>query len=91
MESIDIDETDLRLLDALQRDASLSNLALAAQVHVSPPTCLRRVKRLREAGVIEQQVAVISPNRLAPVLSHGLTAIVEIVLDRQSAELLLPD
>ena len=55
MESIDIDETDLRLLDALQTNAALSNLALAAQVHVSPPTCLRRVKRLWDAGLIERQ------------------------------------
>ena len=86
MESIDIDETDLRLLDALQNDAALSNLALAAQVHVSPPTCLRRVKRLWEAGLIERQVAILNADRLAPVLGHGLSAVVEISLDRQGAE-----
>ena len=86
MESIDIDETDLRLLDALQTDAALSNLALAAQVHVSPPTCLRRVKRLWEAGLIERQVAILNADRLAPVLGHGLSAVVEISLDRQGAE-----
>ncbi|MBK9197486.1 MAG: Lrp/AsnC family transcriptional regulator [Betaproteobacteria bacterium] len=88
MESIDIDETDLRLLDALQTDAALSNLALAAQVHVSPPTCLRRVKRLWEAGLIERQVAILNADRLAPVLGHGLSAVVEISLDRQGAEML---
>ena len=86
MESIDIDETDLRLLDALQNDAALSNLALAAQVHVSPPTCLRRVKRLWDAGLIERQVAILNADRLAPVLGHGLSAVVEISLDRQGAE-----
>jgi len=86
MESIDIDETDLRLLDALQTNAALSNLALAAQVHVSPPTCLRRVKRLWEAGLIERQVAILNADRLAPVLGHGLSAVVEISLDRQGAE-----
>jgi len=86
MESIDIDETDLRLLDALQTDASLSNLALAALVHVSPPTCLRRVKRLWDAGLIERQVAILNADRLAPVLGHGLSAVVEISLDRQGAE-----
>jgi len=86
MESIDIDETDLRLLDALQTDAALSNLALAARVHVSPPTCLRRVKRLWEAGLIERQVAILNADRLAPVLGHGLSAVVEISLDRQGAE-----
>jgi Lrp/AsnC family leucine-responsive transcriptional regulator len=86
MESIDIDETDLRLLDALQTDAALSNLALAARVHVSPPTCLRRVKRLWDAGLIERQVAILDADRLAPVLGHGLSAVVEISLDRQGAE-----
>ena len=86
MESLEIDASDLRLLDQLQRDASLSNLALAELVHVSPPTCLRRVKRLVDAGLVERQVAILSPDRLAPVLGHGLTALVEITLDRQDAE-----
>jgi DNA-binding Lrp family transcriptional regulator len=76
---------DFRLLDQLQRDASLSNLALAELVHVSPPTCLRRVKRLVAAGFVERQVAILSPDLLAPVLGHGLTALVEITLDRQDA------
>jgi len=88
MEYIDIDSTDLRLLEALQHDACLSNQALAAQVHVSPPTCLRRVKRLRELGLIERQIAILNADRLAPLVGHGLTAVVEISLERQSAELL---
>ncbi len=88
MEQIDIDEIDLRLLDQLQQDASLSNLELAERVHTSPPTCLRRVKRLREAGLIERQIAVLATDKLAPVLGHGLCAIVEISLDRQGADLL---
>ncbi len=40
-----LDEVDLKLLNALQHDASLSNVALAEQLNISPPTCLRRVKR----------------------------------------------
>ncbi|MBE2261930.1 MAG: Lrp/AsnC family transcriptional regulator [Burkholderiaceae bacterium] len=88
MKSIDIDDTDLRLLDALQSDAAISNQDLAAQVHVSPPTCLRRVKRLRDAGLIERQIAVLSADKLAPVLGHGLSAIVEVSLDHQGVELL---
>jgi DNA-binding Lrp family transcriptional regulator len=88
MESIDLDDIDFRLLDALQQDASLSNLELADRAHTSAPTCLRRVKRLRETGLIERQIAVLSADRLAPVLGHGLCAIVEITLDRQGAELL---
>ncbi|MES2481070.1 MAG: Lrp/AsnC family transcriptional regulator [Pseudomonadota bacterium] len=86
MESLDA--TDLALLDHLQRDASLSNLELAARVHVSPPTCLRRVKRLHAAGFIQKQVAILDADRLASVLGHGLEAIVEVTLDRQGAEAL---
>lgn len=86
MESIELDAVDLRLLDALQRDASHSNLALAEAVHISPPTCLRRVKRLVDAGLIERQVAILSADKLAPLIGHGLTAVVEITLDRQDAE-----
>ncbi len=85
MESIQIDDTDLRLLDALQHDASVTNQHLAASVHISPPTCLRRVQRLRAAGLIERQIALLSPDRLAPLLGHGLQTVVEISLDRQDA------
>ena len=88
MEQMSIDDIDLHLLDALQRDAAVSNQALAALVHVSPPTCLRRVKRLGDAGLIERQIAILNADRLAPLLGHGLTAVVEISLDRQGAELL---
>ena len=88
MESFDLDAIDRQLLDALQRDASQSNQALAERVHVSPPTCLRRVKRLREAGLIEREVAILNDDRLAPLLGHGLHALVEVSLDRQGAEAL---
>ncbi|MFN5177679.1 Lrp/AsnC family transcriptional regulator [Limnohabitans sp.] len=81
MKSNELDEIDLRLLEALQQDASLSNVALAERVHVSPPTCLRRVKRLREEGWIEAMVAILGRDKLG----HGLQAIVEVSLDRQDA------
>ncbi|HWH83632.1 MAG TPA: Lrp/AsnC family transcriptional regulator [Burkholderiaceae bacterium] len=81
-DSLTLDATDLRLLGLLQEDASRSNLDLAAAANTSPATCLRRVKRLREAGAIEREVAILSPARLGA----GLTAIAEIGLDRQGAE-----
>ncbi|SEL48986.1 DNA-binding transcriptional regulator, Lrp family [Roseateles sp. YR242] len=81
-DSIQLDAIDLRLLDLLQADASLSNQALAERAHVSPATCLRRVRRLVESGVIEKQVALLSPDKLG----SGLSALVEITLDRQGAE-----
>ena len=85
-ELLNLDAIDLALLDQLQNDASWSNQDLAQRVHVSPPTCLRRVKRLREAGLIERQVAILATDRLAPLLGHGLQTIVEITLDRQGQE-----
>lgn len=82
VDAVALDATDLRILDQLQTDASLTNQALAERIHTSPATCLRRVKRLVETGVIERQVALLSPARLGA----GLTALVEVTLDRQGAE-----
>jgi Lrp/AsnC family transcriptional regulator, leucine-responsive regulatory protein len=86
--SLYLDEIDLRLLQALQTDASPSNQALAAMVHVSPPTCLRRVKRLHDLRLIERQVAILNADRLKPVIGAGLTAIVEVSLTEQTEETL---
>ena len=86
MEQNFLDATDLKLLDALQHDASRSNLALAAHLHLTPPTCLRRVKRLQDEGWIERQVAVLNADRMAALQGHGLSALVEVTLDRQGAE-----
>ena len=83
MNQIDLDAIDLQLLEHLQNDSSLSNQALADLVHVSPPTCLRRVKRLMDAGLIEREIAILSVDTLARVIGHGLCAVVEITLDRQ--------
>jgi DNA-binding Lrp family transcriptional regulator len=77
-----IDAIDRRLLALLQADCALSNQELAARVAVSPATCLRRVKRLVDAGIIERRVALLSPDKLGA----GLQALLEITLDRQGAE-----
>lgn len=82
----EIDNLDLRLLEALQRDASGSNQDLAQALGVSPATCLRRTRRLQEAGLIEHQMALLNTDRLARRLGHGLSAVVEISLDRQGDE-----
>ncbi len=80
--NITLDEIDRRILNALQIDASQTNSELARSVHVSAPTCLRRVKHLLESGVIERQVAIVAPQ----LVGARLTAIVEITLDVQAAE-----
>lgn len=78
----ELDDLDRRILEQLQEDSSLTNQDLAARVHASPPTCLRRVRRLVEEGVIDRQVAILSAEKLGSTL----TAIVEITLDVQAAE-----
>lgn len=79
---VTLDELDKRILECLQHDAALTNHELAARVHASPPTCLRRVKRLVDEGVIARRVALLAPEKVGV----GLTAIVEITLDHQAAE-----
>ena len=86
MTEISMDSADWLLLDLLQHDASRSNQALAEAAGMSAATCLRRVKRLVESGVVRKQVALVDLERLAPLLGHGLTVIAEVSLDRQDAE-----
>jgi DNA-binding Lrp family transcriptional regulator len=81
---MELDATDLRLLDLLQNDASLSNQDLAERALTSPATALRRVRRLQDAGVIARRVALIDLQALGT--GEGLTALVEVTLDRQGAE-----
>ena len=81
-----LDETDLKLLDALQQDATQSNVALAERLKISPPTCLRRVKRLSEEGWIERQIAILNADKLGQSLGHGLSVWVEVTLDAQGEE-----
>ena len=83
-----LDGIDLQLLDLLQRDAAQSNLRLAEQLHISPPTCLRRVRRLQTLGLFERQVVIVRPEALIPLVGHGLQALVEVTLERQNTEAL---
>jgi len=78
----ELDDLDRRILEQLQEDSALTNQDLAQRVHASPPTCLRRVRRLVDEGVIDRQVAILSAEKLGSTL----TAIVEITLDVQAAE-----
>jgi len=81
---LSLDNTDRRLLALLQADCALTNQELAERAHVSPATALRRVRRLVQTGVIEKQVAIVSPDKLGA----GLTAILEVTLEVQSADAL---
>jgi Lrp/AsnC family leucine-responsive transcriptional regulator len=71
-----LDEIDLHILDELQRDSSRTNLELSRAVGLSPPACLRRVRRLRERGVIRGEMAVLDPRLVGP----GTTVVVAVDL-----------
>lgn len=64
-----LDAIDRRILTALQRDGRMQNVELAQEVGLSPSPCLRRVRLLEEAGVIEKYVAVLNPAKVG----KGLT------------------
>ena len=55
-----LDRLDLQILDAMQRDASLSMVELGAQVGLSSTPCWKRLKRLEDAGLIERRVAIVN-------------------------------
>ena len=59
-----LDQTDRRILAALQRNGRLSNVELAEEVGLSPSPCLRRVRQLEQAGFIDRYVALLNPRKL---------------------------
>ncbi len=78
----ELDRTDKAILRALQRDASISNVALAAKVHLSAPACLRRVERLKRLGLIDKVVALLRPR----AVGAGMLVMIGVVLDRSTPE-----
>ncbi|KAB8040238.1 Lrp/AsnC family transcriptional regulator [Janthinobacterium aquaticum] len=80
MSKITLDKTDRKILSVLQADGRLSNQDVAEQVSLSPSPCLRRVKRLEEAGVIRQYVALLDPEKIG----LGLLAYVNVRLEKHS-------
>ena len=76
---IALDDLDHRILHALQDQADRSNLEIARLIGLSPAATLRRIKRLKDQGVIERVVAVLNPQ----AVGAGLLAVVEVSLERQ--------
>ena len=76
----DLDRQDRRILDLLRADGRMSNVDLAERACLSPSACLRRVRRLEEAGVIRGYAALIDP----AALGKAATVLVEITLKTQS-------
>ena len=82
MKAVKIDQIDLRILAALQRDGRITNLKLAEKVGLSPSPCLQRVKRLEKAKLIQRYGAQLDANRFV----RHLFAYVEITLERRRRE-----
>ncbi|MDB5909554.1 MAG: AsnC family transcriptional regulator [Massilia sp.] len=80
MSKIELDKTDRKILSILQADGRASNQDVADQVSLSPSPCLRRIKRLEEAGVIRQYVALLDPVQIG----LGLLAYVNVRLEKHS-------
>ncbi len=77
-----LDDIDRRILNLLQKDASLSVDALAETVHLSRNACWRRIKRLETDGIIQKRVAIIDPG----LVDLGLQVFVLIRTNDHSAD-----
>lgn len=73
-----LDRTDFAILEELQNDARLSNKELAVRVHLAPSSCLERVRRLREEGVLRGFHAEVDP----AALGIGLQAMVSVQMSQ---------
>lgn len=80
MATLELDKKDRRILSILQRQGNIPNNELAEMVHLSPSTCLRRVKRLEELGVIRGYVALLEAEKIG----RGLCVFVRVKLDHKS-------
>ncbi|MFZ3083061.1 Lrp/AsnC family transcriptional regulator [Rhodoferax ferrireducens] len=84
MSSDSLDNTDRKLLDALQHDARQTVADLAQLVSLSPSPCWRRVRQLEEAGVIEGYHAQLSRAKLG----YGVTGFVHLQMDNHSPDIM---
>ena len=81
---MDLDRIDRNILGLLQRNNRFTNVELAQQVGLSAPACLRRVRALRDAGVIEADISLLSPD----AIGRKVTVIVGVTMARGSTDVL---
>jgi len=79
MPAHNIDSTDWKILEQLQRNGRMPNVELAEAVNLSPSPCLARVKRLERQNVIARYVALLDP----PAVGLGVSVFVQVRLERQ--------
>jgi DNA-binding Lrp family transcriptional regulator len=75
-----LDAIDKHILAHLQRNGRISNVDLAAAVGLSPSPCLRRVRDLETAGIIDRYAAILDQN----AAGYSLSIFVQVTLERQS-------
>lgn len=75
-----LDKIDRKILEALQADARMSNIALSEAIALSPSACLARVQRLRQDGYIARDIALINPAKIG----SALHALLEITLNNHA-------
>lgn len=79
---IELDRIDRRILAELQRNGRISNQELADLVGLSPSPCLRRVRHLEEAGIIDRYVTILNASKLG----LKLMALIQISMDRHTPD-----
>ncbi len=79
-----LDSFDIKLLNLVQTDTRRTAQELSEAVGLSPSACLRRLNRLRETGVIDAEIAVVSP----AAVGHRLTMVVEVSLERERPDIM---
>jgi Lrp/AsnC family leucine-responsive transcriptional regulator len=80
----EVDAVDLRILAELQANGKLTNVELAARVHLSPSPCLARVRALEERGVIDRYVALLDPHSVG----LNVSVFIQISLEKQTKDAL---
>lgn len=80
-----LDRVDRKILNLLQKDNQITTRILAEKVHISQPTCLRRIRDMRDAGVISADISMVD----SFALGYGMLAFLEVSLSNQSEEAML--
>ncbi len=83
-EKVRLDVIDRKILNILQENNQITNQALAEKVNITPPPCLRRVRRLHKEGIITHDVAILDQSKML----QGLFVHVSVRLEKERTELL---
>ncbi|WP_251878078.1 Lrp/AsnC family transcriptional regulator [Achromobacter sp. Marseille-Q4954] len=79
---MELDDFDLQILQSLQEDNQRTSQEVAQRVNLSPVSCLRRMKRLRESKVVLGDVSVVDPG----AVGRGIMMVVLVTLESERAD-----